>query len=439
MKDVAQVLDTYGSKINWMVNPKQDSVISNHVAHHFIKMSYCKSETTRTFFCTNEGKLFSYFLSRVIHKAKDHSERRDILNELSSRLRQILGETCEARAYEIFDDAIQIEERGLLENKENLKYLKMIASSSFIMRCPFELASSILHTYDIVLEKGYAYFPFNFNDEFLLDLFVQPLKQILMSQLLTLHHKVDDIFKNHLELGFLRNLDVKYTGPAYLDEKNISNITADNVHVFARKHFPLCMRELFDKLLEDSHLKHFGRLQFGLFLKGTGLTIDESLRFWKGIFSRRLNESDFDKKYAYNIRHSYGEEGKKADYYPWTCTKILNNDPRSHDEHHGCPFKVYGGDNLKKALGKYPLPVDDIEDIMKKRDGKHYQLACSTMFQVLHPNGPDFTVEHPNKYFNESYKYDTRKIHANSGRKGPSSSAPRGSQESFTPRDKIHH
>lgn len=35
----------------------------------------------------------------------------------------------------------------------------------------------------------------------------------------------------------------------------------------ARKHFPMCMRNLHDNLRKDKHLKHAGRLQYTLFLK----------------------------------------------------------------------------------------------------------------------------------------------------------------------------
>jgi DNA primase large subunit len=41
------------------------------------------------------------------------------------------------------------------------------------------------------------------------------------------------------------------------------------------------MKYAYDKLLANSHLKHFGRLQLGLFLKGAGLTLNESMHFWK--------------------------------------------------------------------------------------------------------------------------------------------------------------
>jgi DNA primase large subunit len=43
----------------------------------------------------------------------------------------------------------------------------------------------------------------------------------------------------------------------------------------------MCMRYLYEKLLDLHHLKHFGRLQLGLFLKGAGLTLDDAQYFWK--------------------------------------------------------------------------------------------------------------------------------------------------------------
>lgn len=44
-------------------------------------------------------------------------------------------------------------------------------------------------------------------------------------------------------------------------------LTADMVDEMAFKHFPACMRNLHMCLRRDKHLKHFGRLQYGLFLK----------------------------------------------------------------------------------------------------------------------------------------------------------------------------
>lgn len=47
----------------------------------------------------------------------------------------------------------------------------------------------------------------------------------------------------------------------------VDGITAEMVDEIARKHYPMCMRHLHEGLRRDRHLKHFGRLQYGLFLK----------------------------------------------------------------------------------------------------------------------------------------------------------------------------
>ncbi|OMH84944.1 putative DNA primase large subunit [Zancudomyces culisetae] len=74
------------------------------------------------------------------------------------------------------------------------------------------------------------------------------------------------------------------------------------------KHFPPCMRYIKMQLDEHSHLRHFARLQYGLFLKGIGLKLPEALAYWKQKFGRKVTADKFDKEYAYNIRHSYGVE-----------------------------------------------------------------------------------------------------------------------------------
>lgn len=44
---------------------------------------------------------------------------------------------------------------------------------------------------------------------------------------------------------------------------------------------PLCMANLLVKLKETHHMRHGGRMQLGLFLKSCGLTMEESLNFWR--------------------------------------------------------------------------------------------------------------------------------------------------------------
>ena len=58
------------------------------------------------------------------------------------------------------------------------------------------------------------------------------------------------------------------------------------------KSFPLCMRHLHDSLKQYHHLRHYGRLQYILFLKGIGLPIEENLKFWRFEFSKGTIPSD---------------------------------------------------------------------------------------------------------------------------------------------------
>lgn len=49
------------------------------------------------------------------------------------------------------------------------------------------------------------------------------------------------------------------------------------------------MRELHEQLRSEHHLRHGGRMQYGLFLKGIGLTLQQSLTFWKKEFTKRMD------------------------------------------------------------------------------------------------------------------------------------------------------
>ncbi len=53
--------------------------------------------------------------------------------------------------------------------------------------------------------------------------------------------------------------------------------------------FPLCMRTMQDALQNKHHLKHGSRLQYGLFLKGIGLTLDEAMLFWRAEFTKAMS------------------------------------------------------------------------------------------------------------------------------------------------------
>lgn len=60
----------------------------------------------------------------------------------------------------------------------------------------------------------------------------------------------------------------------------------------AKTSYPLCMRFLHEALRTNHHLRHNGRLQYGLFLKGIGVNLQDSMRFWREEFTKMM---DIDK------------------------------------------------------------------------------------------------------------------------------------------------
>ncbi|KAL9068401.1 MAG: hypothetical protein Q9161_006238 [Pseudevernia consocians] len=187
------------------------------------------------------------------------------------------------------------------------------------------------------------------------------------------------------------------------------------------QHFPLCMRNLHVTLRKNSHLKHFGRLQYTLFLKGIGLTLEDCLIFWRQAF-KLITDDTFNKEYRYNIRHAYGDVGGDAirrgrGYSPFSCQKILTEHPPGSGESHGCPYRHFSVDNLTTLLQNTGINDRDVlrgvkEDVEKKR----FHIACNRVFDWAHKGDIKRvkedgswgaaeldTIVHPNTYFKRSY------------------------------------
>ena len=59
---------------------------------------------------------------------------------------------------------------------------------------------------------------------------------------------------------------------------------------------------------------------------------------WLTLSLLSFSSNQFDKGYSYNIRHSFGKEGKRTDYTPYSCLKIILTNPPSQGDYHGKCF-----------------------------------------------------------------------------------------------------
>ncbi|XP_074778598.1 DNA primase large subunit isoform X2 [Athene noctua] len=238
----------------------------------------------------------------------------------------------------------------------------------------------------------------------------------------------------------LNHLSHSYVGPDYSVQKNTGKISLEQIDALSVKSFPLCMRQLHKALRDNHHLRHGGRMQYGLFLKGIGLTLEQALEFWKKEFIRGKVDADkFDKGYAYSIRHSYGKEGKRTDYTPYSCMKIIMSNPPSQGDYHGCPFRHSDPELLKQKLQSYKIPPSGITQILELVKGMHYHLACQKYFELTHDvDDVGFSLNHPNQYFAESQRQlgggrEQKKELSNSGNSQQKSNSQESMNSNSTP------
>ncbi len=171
---------------------------------------------------------------------------------------------------------------------------------------------------------------------------------------------------------------------------------------------PLCMMNMMAKLREQHHLRHSARMQLGVFLKGCGLSMDESLLFWRTEFGKgTIDSTKFEKTYSYNIRHYYGKEGKRKALTAFPCIKIINERP-GPGEHNGCPYREFQGNELVMAMRKLGVDADASKAITSKAQEGNFQVACGMCFKATQPPASvedaaaEFIPSHPNEYFIEA-------------------------------------
>lgn len=266
-------------------------------------------------------------------------------------------------------------------------------------KVPFADALDLVRGRKVYLENGFAYVP---RDE-LVSLVSNEFRMQLSRALAMTARALPYLEEDDRLLPKLTNLSRQYVGQDYTQKRSTgAKVTLDQIDSLSKSSYPLCMRQLHTAMKEHHHLKHFGRLQYGLFIKGIGLSLEEALIFWRSEFTKVMDVDKFDKQYSYNIRHSYGKEGKRQDYTPYSCMKIIMTNPPGPGDHHGCPFRHTDADLLRQRLAAYRVPKKDVDEIMEFVKESHYQLACTRYFEVTHGLTASSAINHPNQYFDES-------------------------------------
>ncbi|KAK4100143.1 DNA primase, large subunit [Parathielavia hyrcaniae] len=377
----------------------------DHYSHFILRLAFASTEDLRRRFNRVETMLF-----RLRFQADDSRERaafvrtlnldwepvsEDEKRELSLQLATTIGFGYGKRAQQVMDE----------------DWCKVDW-----MRVP-----DLIEGRKVYVKGGKAYVPGREQQSMVLNAFTKRLEQAL-EQIAGALPRLDEDDRltpilNHLSKNFIAP-DSSYTGSgAAIEGAEISARNIDNLS----QHFPMCMNHLHRSLRRDAHLKHFGRLQYTLFLKGIGLNLEEALAFWRSSFNK-VTDDTFNKEYRYNVRHSYGDVGgdsnrRSGGYSPYSCQRILTERAPGPGEAHGCPYRHFSLENLTtllRASGVTDRAV--LHGVKEDTESQKFHMACNRVFEHVHKTelkrakddgvmtaAQLETIVHPNEYFKRSY------------------------------------
>lgn len=393
MKGVADYiskLDTEFRKIGFLksilCNPKdgvdEGELTKDIISHFILRLAFCGTEEQKRWFMQQEVDLFRYKLQKV------STEPYIIQRFLQDNNLEYLPIN-------------ESEKQSIHESLIEMGYSSTQIQSQDFYKVSFLEVLELVKSRRVFVKNGYAYVTIQDFGSVLLHVF-----RTHLSKSLSVLSKFSKEFEDDPRMSELfRILRERDTSDNFANTESKEHITAESLDSLSLKSMPICMRHLHESLKSYHHLKHYGRLQYILFLKGVGLPLDESLKFWRSEFSKGTIPADkFDKEYAYNIRHSYGQEGKRTSYAPYSCLKVITSHMPGANDYHGCPFKHFERNFLHQKLRQYGRTEEETKEIMEHTDNNNYQIGCQRYFELSHKTDEIVPINHPNQYFEASQR-----------------------------------
>ena len=379
---------------------REESARKDLISHFIVRLGYCLTEDKRKWLLAQECDLF-----RARFKALLADEQRLFMTSNA-----LPFSTLPRDEFDEVKDALIATARAITGSTQQAQAIALGSSphESFF-KVPFESVPDLVGSRKVYVHSGFAYV----SRDQVGSLVVQPFRAEMSKAMVSLVRDWNSFMaKEEADrlAPLVEGLSQRYLGPDYSDPSarrlhgvDGGVVTAADIPRLARESFPLCMVTMTNALHDQHHLKHTGRMQLGLFLKGIGLPLEEAVRFWRTEMAQYAPGDKFDKEYLYNIRHNYGKEGKRQDYTPHSCASIIATTP-GVGQVHGCPYRLFSEDSLRAALGRLSVSTEKLEEAVTKAKGGHYQLACGAVWEGKMGCSCDTGVNHPNQYYEESRK-----------------------------------
>ena len=362
----------------------------DHFSHFILRLAYCRTEDLRRWFVTQELDVF-----RLRCQVASGDEVSSFMADNDLKFTEVPKE----------EKALLVDQLSAVLRSQKYKDGDVSADLIKYFKVHFTEALELVRKRSVLVSKGYCYVPETEMRTLLHFMF----KSLLTQNLALTAKTLPNLDEDDRLIKMLSDLDRRYTGTedflssdgqqACVKPEMISNLSEKGA-------FPMCMRSMQNALEATHHIKYKARLQYGLFLKGIGLSMDDAIRFFRGEFTKaHVDPGKFDKEYVYNIRYNYGKEGKKVNWVPWNCMRIIM-DNVGPGENHGCPYRHHDLDVLKASLIKSGIEAgsDDLNQILEAKKDGHFQKACALQFRASH-RGLELSTgitQHPNQFYQES-------------------------------------
>ncbi|KAF1769729.1 hypothetical protein GCK72_001546 [Caenorhabditis remanei] len=367
----------------------------DNIGHFILRLAFCRTPENQKWLTQIEGDLLRFRLRQEREVVVDSS-----LSAVNFPIHKLNSE----------------EKKEMEEDLEHAcQVLSIDMKNKAFYKVDFIDAIELIRRGSVHLKKGFAYFPF----EDLVTILVSKMKNTTMAAMARAFKHLAILEEEGRLLPRLARLSNNaYSGKDYNGEQADGSIiiTRHMIDKLAVRSFAPCMKQMHKNLRLNHHLKYGARRQYGLFLKGIGLSLEEAIAMMRDEFTKKIPSDKFDKEYSYNIRYMYGKEGRRVPQTAMSCATIILNNPPSATDCHGCPFRHSEKQVLKQKLsGESILKKDQVELIVDLAESNQYDKACTRYFEFTHhleEGGLGQRITHPNQYYEESQKIIAERIAA---------------------------
>ncbi|KAK9503306.1 hypothetical protein O3M35_011906 [Rhynocoris fuscipes] len=339
-----------------------------NITHHILCIGFCRYSHLHHWFIKQESKLLH---AKWMHF--NNLEKIDLLH-----------------SYQIQYQWVDSREREKLMKE----YPNFIDANLDLVKIHFSKVVNVITSKDYLLINGYVYIPLNI----LIMAMIVKFEALIEHKLKTINSRLDLIADEKRIYSVVNYIERQFLSSDFHPRSRV--VLSNMIDQLSDQSFPLCMNILNYYLNKKHHLRNGGRFQYGLFLKGIGLPLSESLKFWKNHFTKIMDENQFNKSYSYHIRHIYGTVGKMFSYPAKNCTTILKDNPGPLD-YHGCPFSTLDYNRIMFELKRNNINDNDCREIWNSMSNGLAQVACAKYFNAIHKSTEDL-ISHPNLYFERS-------------------------------------